>query len=102
MVQMVLQVERWHLVEQQRWTVKPHGLGFKRGVVGKMSSVEVQTEAFDNYSDYQRMLHRIPLSDGWIPNSIQQLAQLGTWVHTLATSIGNSSIGLVSQLYQWQ
>lgn len=44
-----------------------------------MSSIEVQQEAFNNYNDYQRMLYKIPLNDGWIPRSIQQLAQLGTW-----------------------
>ena len=46
---------------------------------GKMSSIEVQQEAFNNYNDYQRMLYKVPLNDGWIPRSIQQLAQLGTW-----------------------
>ena len=46
---------------------------------GKKSSIEVQQEAFNNYNDYQRMLYKIPINDGWIPRSIQQLAQLGTW-----------------------
>ena len=44
-----------------------------------MSSIEVQQEAFNNYNDYQRMLYKVPLNEGWIPRSIQQLAQLGTW-----------------------
>ena len=44
-----------------------------------MSSIEVQQEAMNSHNDYQRMLFKIPLSDGWIPRSIQYLAQLGTW-----------------------
>ena len=44
-----------------------------------MSSIAVQQEAFNNYMDYQRMLYKIPLNDGWIPRSIHDLAQLGTW-----------------------
>ena len=44
-----------------------------------MSSIEVQQEALNTISDYQRMLYKVPLNDGWIPRSIQQLAQLGTW-----------------------
>ena len=31
---------------------------------GKMSSIEVQQEAFNNYNDYQRMLYKVPLNDG--------------------------------------
>ena len=31
------------------------------------------------HGDYQRMLYKIPLNDGWIPRSIHDLAQLGTW-----------------------
>ena len=46
---------------------------------GKMSSIAVQQEAFNNYMDYQRMLYKVHLNDGWIPRSIQHLAQLGTW-----------------------
>ena len=46
---------------------------------GKMSSIAVQQKAFNNYMDYQRMLYKVPLNDGWIPRSIQDLAQLGTW-----------------------
>ena len=46
---------------------------------GKMSSIAVQQEAYNNYMDYQRMLYKIPLNDGWIPRSIHDLAQLGTW-----------------------
>ena len=44
-----------------------------------MSSIAVQQEAFNNYMDYQRMLYNVPLNDGWIPRSIHDLAQLGTW-----------------------
>ena len=44
-----------------------------------MSSIEVQQEALNNYNDYIRMLYKIHLNDGWIPRSIQHLAQLGTW-----------------------
>ena len=46
---------------------------------GKMSSIAMQQEAFNNYTDYQRMLYKVPLNDGWIPRSIHDLAQLGTW-----------------------
>ena len=46
---------------------------------GKMSSIAVQQEAFNNYMDYQRMLYKIHLNDGWIPRSIHDFAQLGTW-----------------------
>ena len=44
-----------------------------------MNSIDVQKETFNNYIDYQSMLHSIPLSDGHMPCAIQQLAQLGTW-----------------------
>ena len=37
---------------------------------GKLSSIEVQQEAWNNFNDYQRMLYKVPLSDGWIPRSI--------------------------------
>ena len=46
---------------------------------GKMSSIAVQQEAYNNYMDYQRMLYKIHLNDDRIPRSIQDLAQLGTW-----------------------
>ena len=46
---------------------------------GKMSAIDVQKEALNNHSDYQRMLNRIPLSEDHMPSSMQQLAQLGTW-----------------------
>ena len=46
---------------------------------GKMSSIEVQQEAFNNYKDYQRMLYKIGLNEGWIPSSLKELSQLGTW-----------------------
>ena len=55
----------WHWLQKWSW--------------GKMSSIEVQQEAMNSHNDYQRMLFKIPLSDGWIPRSIQYLAQLGTW-----------------------
>ena len=55
----------WHWLQKWSW--------------GKMSSTEVQQEAFNNYKDYQRMLYTIPLTDGWIPRSIHQLAQFGSW-----------------------
>ena len=45
---------------------------------GKMSSIEVQNEAHNNYFDYQRMLQSITLNDGWMSRAIHQLAQLGT------------------------
>ena len=33
---------------------------------GQMGSIEVQKAAYNNYCDYQRMLHSIPLNDGWM------------------------------------
>lgn len=78
----------WHWLQQWSW--------------GKMSSTEVQQEALNNYKDYQRMLYTIPLTDGWIPRSIHQLAQFGSWGATLATLTGISNIGLVSQPSQSQ
>ena len=55
----------WHWLQQWSW--------------GKMSSVQVHTEALNNYNDFMRMLHRIPLSEGWMPSAIRRFAQLGTW-----------------------
>ena len=47
---------------------------------GKMSSIEVKKkEAYNNYFDYQRMLHNTHLNEGWMPISIHELAKLGTW-----------------------
>jgi hypothetical protein len=46
---------------------------------GKLSSIAVQQEAFNSYMDYQRMLYKVHLNDGWIPRSIHDLAQLGSW-----------------------
>ena len=46
---------------------------------GKMSSIAVQQEAFNNYMDYQRMLYKVPLNDDRIPRTIHDLARLGTW-----------------------
>ena len=43
---------------------------------GQMSSIAMQQDAFNNYIDYQRMLYKIPLNDGWIPRSIHDLAKL--------------------------
>ena len=55
----------WHWLQQWSW--------------GKMSSIHVQTEAIINFNDYQRMLHRIPLSEDWMPIAMHRLAQMGTW-----------------------
>ena len=46
---------------------------------GKLSSVELQKEAHNNHVDYQRMLWKMHLSEGWMPRSIMEFAKLGTW-----------------------
>ena len=45
---------------------------------GKMSAIDVQKEALNNHSDYQRMLNIIPPNENHMPSSMQQFAQLGT------------------------
>ena len=58
-----------------------------------MSSIAVQQEAYNNYMDSHRMLYRIPVSDGWIPKSIHDLAQFGTW--------GGNPGNIIRELKHW-
>ena len=69
----------WHWIQKWSWC--------------QMSSIEVQKEAYNNYSHYQKMLHSIPLNDGWMPPAIRLLAQLGAW--------GEHSGSITRELKHW-